>query len=61
MNETIPRHQTALNRDKISRPIRLALESNLIEFIAVERSPRTRSADGIPSNKSESSFVIEPM
>ena len=31
MNETIPRHQTALNRDKISRPIRLALESNLIQ------------------------------
>ena len=31
MNDYIPRHHTALNRDKISRPIRLALESNLIQ------------------------------
>ena len=31
MNEPIPRHHTALNRNQVSRPVRLTLESNLIQ------------------------------
>jgi DNA phosphorothioation-associated putative methyltransferase len=31
MNEPVPRHHTALNRNQISRPVRITLESNLIQ------------------------------
>jgi DNA phosphorothioation-associated putative methyltransferase len=31
MNEPVPRHHTALNRNQVSRPVRLTLESNLIQ------------------------------